>query len=92
MLGIFDVSSRVTVIIYTENMAQHYNYEHFEKYDMNTCFILSNEDVDQAAELYLNRYVREMHNNTNIFSLYYLLDFYIDIPIGDSLISAYFVK
>lgn len=71
-------------------MAQNQNFEHFEKYDMNRCFILSNEDVDEAAELYLNRYVRRTNNI--FFKFDFFLDFYIDILKEDSLIGAYFVK
>lgn len=36
-------------------MEENQTFEHYEKYDMLACFILSNENVEAASGMYFNR-------------------------------------
>lgn len=64
-------------------------YENFEKYDMLSCYIQSNEIASQAAELYFNRYLNSLDYFTQYDILLLFRFFNLDILKEDSQILKY---
>ena len=64
-------------------------YQNYEKYDMLVCYIESNENSHDAAELYFNRLV-DFISILNLFGIFSI--FILDILTEGNLFPIYFLQ